>query len=138
MTVYVFKTSELICVIFGTIQYCFNRCVQNVVEYAKNHENWFRHFKDISRRCEPSNATAYFLDPACTCRLVGCYLSVTYCLYSNAISAICFRLALYSSSANPCTTKNSFKSYEVGEPVQSTVKLMTTQVHKCLCKTITF
>jgi len=40
-----------------------NACVQNNtrLEYAKNHGNWFRHFEDINRRCEPSNAVAYFL-----------------------------------------------------------------------------
>jgi len=38
-----------------------NGCVQNkTMKCAKNHQNWFRHFEDISRRCEPSNVVAYF------------------------------------------------------------------------------
>jgi len=39
-----------------------NGCVQNktLLKYAKNHGNWFRHFEDISRICEPSNVLAYF------------------------------------------------------------------------------
>jgi len=32
-----------------------------MLKYAKNHENWFGHFEDISRRCKPSNVVAYFL-----------------------------------------------------------------------------
>jgi len=32
-----------------------------MLKWAKNHGNWFRHFEDISRRCEPSNVVAYFL-----------------------------------------------------------------------------
>jgi len=27
--------------------------------------NWFRHFEDISRRCEPRNVVAYFFGPPC-------------------------------------------------------------------------
>ena len=34
-----------------------NGCVQNkaMLKYAKNNENWFRHFQDVSKTCEPSN-----------------------------------------------------------------------------------
>jgi len=31
-----------------------------MLNFAKNHGNWFTHFEDISRRCEPSNVVAYF------------------------------------------------------------------------------
>jgi len=48
-----------------------NGCVQNktMLKYAKNHGNWFRHFEDISRRCEPSNVVAYFLAHPVVCIL---------------------------------------------------------------------
>ena len=44
-------------------------CVQNKTKLkcAKNSGNWFRHFDDISKRCEPSNEVAYFFGPPCTC-----------------------------------------------------------------------
>jgi len=36
-----------------------------MLKFAKNHGNWFRHFEDVSRRCEPSNIVAYFFGPPC-------------------------------------------------------------------------
>jgi len=30
-----------------------------MLKCAKNYGNWFRHFEDMSRRCEPSNVVAY-------------------------------------------------------------------------------
>jgi len=36
-----------------------------MLKFAKNHGNWFRHFEDISKRCEPSNVVAYFFGPPC-------------------------------------------------------------------------
>jgi len=48
-------------------EHVINGCVQNktILTYAKNHGNEFRHFEDISRRCEPSDMVAYFLGPPC-------------------------------------------------------------------------
>jgi len=46
----------------GTNLKCgINGCVRNktMLDCAKIHENWFRHFEDISR-CEPSNIVACF------------------------------------------------------------------------------
>jgi len=40
-----------------------------MLKYVKDHGNWFRHFEDISRRCEPSNVVAYFSDRPCVLKL---------------------------------------------------------------------
>jgi len=58
-----------------------NGCAQNktMLKCVKNHGNWFRHFKDISRRCEPSNVVAYFFGPPCRCML---------CIFSFLSSAL--------------------------------------------------
>jgi len=63
-----------------------NGCVQNetMLKYAKNHGNWFRHFEDISRRCEHSNVAAYFFGPPCIITKyssqVSIYLQQKFCL----------------------------------------------------------
>jgi len=66
-----------------------NKCVQNktTFKFAKNHGNWFRHFEDISRRCEPSNVVAYFFGPPSTYhddnKLAVIYVIISYVMYST-------------------------------------------------------
>jgi len=61
-----------------------NRCAQNkkTLKYAKNHGKWFRHFEDISRRCEPSNVVSYFFGPPCRASDITFSTIHIYWLYS--------------------------------------------------------
>jgi len=75
LTVYIFKKSEPICVIFGTLQRCFvrktsvnsilNKFIKPLAPPNDNHGNWLRHFEEISRSCKLSNVVAYFFGPPC-------------------------------------------------------------------------
>jgi len=67
-----------------------NGCVQNkmILKYAKNNGNWFRHFEDISKRCEPSDVVAYFLADRgyqCVTVVVQCGFPVNVWGYSLCI-----------------------------------------------------
>jgi len=46
-------------------EFGINSCVQNkmALKYAKNYENWFQLFEDVSRRCEASNIAASLIWP---------------------------------------------------------------------------
>jgi len=63
-----------------------------MLKCAKNHQNWFRHFEDISR-CEPSNVVAYFFGRPCSLYNIFCtYHGRMDGLLQHATVAACFQL----------------------------------------------